>query len=70
MVTGSLFKYVNRPEKLRILASSRVSKVYTVATLLRNFHCCLYGNQTSCYFRLTTPDNMLANYINQIDFES
>ena len=70
MVTGSLFKYVNRPEKLKILGSKRVSKIYTVGTLFRNFHCCLYGNQTSCYFRLVMPEGMLEKYINQIDFES
>ena len=64
-VTASLFKYVICPEKLKLLQSSRVSKIYTVATLFRNFHVAIYGSQSSKYFHLAMPDNMLVAYINQ-----
>ena len=46
MVTSHLFHYVGSPEKLQILKNSRVSKIYIVATLFRNFHGALYGNQS------------------------
>ena len=68
MVTGSLFKYTNCKDKLKILANDRVSKIYTVATLFKNFHGALYGCQSSRYFNLEVPDDMLEKYIKQTDF--
>lgn len=65
-VTSSLFKYVNCPEKLKMLQSTRVSKIYTIATLFRNFHVAVYGSQSSKYFNLAMPPNMLIAYINQL----
>ena len=65
---ASLFSYIRRPEKMKLLASERVSKIYTVAILFKNFHVCLYGCQTSKYFDMPIPDNMLENYINQTIF--
>ena len=67
LVTGSLFKYIKLPSKLRILANSKVAKVFTVAKLFKNFHVALFGCQSSVYFKLQIPDNMLENYINQTD---
>ncbi len=63
--TAGLFKYLVNPEKLKVMQSARVAKIYTVATLLRNFHIACYGGQTSNYFGLTT--NFLAHYIHQTD---
>ena len=48
--TATLFKYLLQEYKLRVMKSKRVSKVYTVATLIRNFYVSLYGSQTSNYF--------------------
>ena len=67
-VTGTLFKYTRNKNKFKILDNSRVSKIYTVATLFRNFHIMCYGGQTSQYFKLEVPQNMLVHYINQINF--
>ena len=49
-VTGTLFKYTRNKNKFKIFENSRVSKIYTVATLFRNFHVMCYGGQTSKYF--------------------
>ncbi len=38
-----------------------VAHYYQAASLLTNFHCCLYGNRTSKYFGLPPPS--LADYI-------
>ena len=70
-VTAKLFPYVACPSKLRILSTDSVAKVYTVATLLRNFHCALYGQQSANYFRALPPNHgiiFLSKYINQTDF--
>lgn len=65
--TASLFKYVQRRDKLQVLRSCRVAKVYTVATILRNLHCALYGCQTSNYFGLELPEDFIEHYIYQTD---
>ena len=65
--TVSLFPYLNNKTKLKILQSNQVSKIYIVATLLRNFYACLYGNQTSNYFDYSFPDNFLEQYVMQDD---
>lgn len=61
--TAALYKYITHKEKLRVMASKTVAKVYTVATLLRNCHVMLYGCQSSNYFDLRMHDNMLSAYI-------
>jgi len=63
--TATLFKYVRKKDKLKLLGESRVSQVYTVATLFRNFHVACYGSQSSAYFGLEMPFDMLSHYINQ-----
>jgi hypothetical protein len=67
MVTASLFKYLGRYEKLKVLGSNNVSKVYIVATILRNCHVTLYGSITSNYFELVIPFNMFEQYIGLIE---
>jgi hypothetical protein len=66
--TASLFKYLTRREKLRLMASNDVSKVYTVCTILRNIHLGYNGCQTSNYFNVTLPDNFVEKYLTQTDF--
>jgi hypothetical protein len=38
-----------------------VTSLWLIATLLTNCHSCLYGNQTSMYFQVPTPD--LGEYL-------
>jgi hypothetical protein len=64
-VTATLFAYVTFKKKLKILESPTTTKVYIVATILRNFYTCLYGNETSKYFHYEFSDNFLEQYINQ-----
>lgn len=66
--TSSLFSYVCMKHKFKLLQNSRVSKIYTVATLFRNFHVAAYGGQSSRYFELSMPKDMLVKYIRQEDF--
>ena len=69
-ITGSLFKYLANKRKLQLLKSStRVSKIYTVATLLRNCYVGLYGSQVSKYFEISVPNNFVVNYLNQTDMD-
>ncbi len=66
---GILFKYILCAQKLKLLKSDYVCKIYTVATLFRNFHVAEYGSQTSnYYFNITMPADMLQKYILQEDF--
>ena len=66
--TASLFHYLLTFSKKKVLASSNVSKMYIVATILRNCHAALYGCQTSNYFDITLPEDFLEHYISQTDF--
>jgi len=66
--TAAMFKYVCNKRKLKVLQSNTVSKVYTVATILRNLHIGLYGCQTSNYFDLDIPNNFIEKYLLQEDF--
>ena len=65
--TATLFKYVQNKGKFKLLKWNEVARVYTVATLMRNFHTALYGCQTSQYFNLVIPDSFLECYIMQTD---
>ena len=71
--TGLLFKALSNIDKLRALAGNEPNalKLYTVATLFRNFHVWLYGSQTSNYFNIhfSNPEMMLSKYINMEDVE-
>eukprot|EP01040_Poterioochromonas_malhamensis_P006982 gene6983-7532_t len=65
-VSANLFNYIANYRKLRLLESNVVSKIYTVVTLFRNFHIACYGGQTSNYFDLVVPIDMLERYIKQL----
>jgi hypothetical protein len=62
---ATLFKYLRNHSKLKLMESSTVTKVYTVTTILRNFHVCLEGGQTSNYFNLALPEDFIEHYIKQ-----
>jgi hypothetical protein len=63
--TSSLFKILQCKNKLQILNNPNTCRLYTVCVLLKNMHCCLYGNQTSVYFKASLPHNMLELYVKQ-----
>jgi hypothetical protein len=63
MLTANLYGYLSNFDKLKVLGSDNVSKIYIVATILRNCNVSLYGSLTSSYFELEIPDNMLEEYI-------
>jgi len=63
--TASLFRYVANTDKLHVMGSDAVAKVYTVCTILRNIHVILRGSQSSNYFRLTFCARFLEHYIKQ-----
>jgi hypothetical protein len=65
MTTVTLFAFVGMKHKFKVFESAGVARIYIVATLLKNFHCCLYGNQTMNYFDLLLPNEFLEAYINQ-----
>ena len=66
--TASLFRYLGAKYKLQLLKSGdTVTKIYTVATILRNLYVILYGCQTSNYFNLRLDTDFLEKYINQED---
>lgn len=67
-VTATLFRYLRRTDKLKVLQSDSVMKVYTVATLFRNLHIGLYGGNTSTYFGLVAPHDFVEKYLTQTDF--
>ena len=67
--TVSLFKYLVTNQKLKVFESSTVSRIYTVATILRNCHIALYGCQSTNYYDISIPTDMLERYITQTDFE-
>ena len=57
--TGNLYGYLSNHSKLKLLSSNVVSKIYTVATILRNCHVALYGCETSNYFNIYMPPQFL-----------
>jgi len=67
--TASLFAYLAKPQKLKVMKSDRVSKIYTVGTLFRNFHNICYGSQTSLYFGVNFAPNFLRHYVKQTDLD-
>jgi hypothetical protein len=54
-ITENLFKCLKWHYGIRIRQSSDHARYYITATILRNAHCCLYGNQTSQYFNCKPP---------------
>jgi hypothetical protein len=62
-VTANLFRYLKNLNKLRLMDGGNVSKVYTVAVLLRNCHIALYGGISSSYFNLRISDDFQEKYL-------
>jgi hypothetical protein len=52
---GNLFAFVDF-EKNQKLYLQPVASYWQIAALLTNCHSCLYGNETSKYFRVPTPE--------------
>lgn len=51
-----LFPYMDWKHNFQIMcANSTTTTVFYVCSILRNCHACLYGNQTSNYFKITPP---------------
>ena len=67
--TANSFKYLANYCKLKLLESTTVSKIYTVATILRNIRSGTYGNQSSNFFSIPVRENFVTHYLNQTDFE-
>jgi hypothetical protein len=67
--TQALFAYVSTKNKLKLMSSDQVSKVYVTATLLKNFHCAFYGNQTLNYFNAELPNGFFHYYVNQLNYQ-
>ena len=42
--------------KFKVYETAGVARIYIVATLFKNFHACLYGNQTMNYFNVVVTD--------------
>jgi hypothetical protein len=66
--TASLYRYIGMKNKLKLLQSENVSKVYIVCTILRNIHNGYYGCQTSNYFSLCLPSDFVPHDVTQTDF--
>ena len=62
VTSHNLYRALSAFDKLRLLSSDRVAKLYTVATILRNCHVSMYGGQSMAFFDLRLPDNMLERY--------
>ena len=54
-ITENLYKILKWSYGLRIRQNQEVSYYYLTATILRNAHCTLYGNQISEYFNCYPP---------------
>jgi hypothetical protein len=63
MVTTSLFPYLHNISKLKILGNNRVSKIYIVCTILRNLYTMYGGSQSSKYFLLSMPKDIVKSYL-------
>jgi hypothetical protein len=63
MTTASLFGYICKESKLKIMGTYNVAKVYTVVTLLKNCFVACYGCETSNYFGIQIPKDMLEQYM-------
>jgi hypothetical protein len=62
-ITADLYKIVKYHLGLKICRSEYVSRLYFVATLLRNAHLCLYDGLTARYFQCSAPE--LEDYFAQ-----
>ncbi len=60
--TENLFLILKWSHGLRLRQNREHAYFYLIATILRNAHCCLYGNQISQYFDCKPPS--LEEYFN------
>ena len=63
MNTANVFSYLKNLNKLRLMKTRNVSKVYVVATFLRNCRTFLYGSLSSSYFALEIDRKKLESYL-------
>jgi hypothetical protein len=63
MNTSNLFRYLKIFNKLRVMKSTVVCKIYILCTILRNCHIALYGGISSNYFDIFLPSDMLEKYM-------
>jgi hypothetical protein len=63
-VIAGLFPFLNHSLNIKIRQHPNLPKTYTVATLLKNAHVCLYGSQVASYFNLTPPS--LQSYFDKL----
>lgn len=61
--TANLFKYLKNLDRLRVLQGEVVSTIYTVAVILRNCRIACAECQSSEYFDIQLPPNMLERYL-------
>ena len=59
-ITENLFTMIKFHYSFRLRKNSECPYFYIAATILRNAHCCLYGNKVSQYFSCLPPT--LENY--------
>jgi len=60
---AKLFGYLTKLEKLKVLDGTVCVRIYTVCIILKNCHIALYGGQSSNYFDIRIPDDMLEKYL-------
>jgi hypothetical protein len=65
MTSAALFPYIKEINKLKILESNIISRVYIVVTLIRSMYSCIYGNETSHYFGYIFSNDFLEKYMTQ-----
>jgi len=65
-VTANYFRYLKNINKLKLMHSNQLTKIYRVCTFLRNCHVALYGSISSSYFELLMPENMLEMYLQNV----
>jgi len=63
MNTANVFSYLKNLNKLRLMQTRNVCKIYVVATFLRNCRTFLYGSISSSYFGLVLDRKKLESYL-------
>ena len=61
--TASHLSFVGMKRKFKVYETAGVARIYIMATLLKNFHACLYGNQTTNYYNVVLQEDFLEYYI-------
>ena len=61
--TASIITFIGMKGKFKLYETVGVARIYIVTTLFKNFHACLYGNQTMNYFNVVLQEAFLECYI-------